>query len=126
MALLWDWNEKCGEATLWEKRNDGTEQEFPLTLYKGNAFLIMLYEFTDDDGTDKYDMVGFFVDKDHAKNCFGLNKKGGHTDNMYEREWQKITRIRLNKSKYPYTKELVQMLSQAFDNITIEIYSEDG
>ena len=33
--------------------------------------------------------------------------------------------MRWHKAKYPYTKELVSLLTQAFDNITIEIYSEE-
>ena len=126
MALQWEWDKKCGEATLLQIDEDGAEREFTLSLYKGNAFMIMLHEYTDDNGAEKADLWSFWADKNHAKNCLGLNKREGFSDNIYQRKWERLTRFRLNKNKYPYVKELVQMLSQAFDNITIDIYSEDG
>lgn len=127
MSLNWEWNEKCGEITLEQYRNDlGETKKFPLTLYKGNAFLIMLHEFKDEEsGEDMYNMAGFFLDKEHAKNCLGLNKKRGYGDNIYQTDYQRISKLRINKNKYPYTKDLVQMFVQAFDNITIEVVSEE-
>ncbi len=125
MALQWDWNEKCGEATLIETQKDGTEQEYKINLYKGNAFMIAIFEYVGEDGTEKYQLWSFWADKEHAKNCLGLNKKQGYDSNMYDTPYSRLTRIRLNKDKYPYVKELVPMLAQAFKNITIEIYSEE-
>lgn len=120
MAIEWDWNRKIGTATLQQG-----EKTFELDLYQGNSFLIMINEWTDDEGTDKYELVSFFVRKDHAKNCLGLNKKGGYTENILDREWSKITKVRINKARYSYTKDLVTMLVQAFDNLIIEIYTEE-
>lgn len=123
MALHWEWSNKCGEITL-EQNFDGEWKKFPITLYTGNAFLIMLHEF-EENGKDMYELYGFFADKAHAKNCLGLNKKDGYTDNIYKRDWQKWSKVRINKAKYDKYKDLVQMLAQAFDDITIEIYTEE-
>ena len=125
MSLNWNWNEKCGEATLMQKKADGTEKEYTLNLYQGNAFLIMLSEWTEKDGTDKYELFSFFLDEAHAKNCFGLNKREHYTKNIFCNEFDRITKVRLNRSKYAYTDKLVSMLFKAFDAITVEVYKED-
>ena len=125
MALHWEWKNNCGELTVEQFREDMNEtRTFTMSLYRGNAFLIMLHEYIDKDGRDVYDMYGFFADKQHAKNCLGLNKKEGYTQNIYNEDWSKWTKIKLNKAKYDYAKDLVPMLVQAFDNITIEIVNE--
>lgn len=118
MSLNWRWENKCGEIILEQKTASGDWKQFPLALYQGNAFLIMLSENDED---DTYQMYSFFADKEHAKNCLGL-KKG--TDNIFCSENTRWAKIRLNKSKYSYAKDLAAMVAQAFDNITIEIYSE--
>ena len=115
MALVWDWNKKIGEAEIARG-----EERFTVNLYQGNAFLIMLYEYTDNDGKEKYSMYSFFADEYHAKNCFGLSKGSSNIFHAGER----IAKVRLNKKKYRYTKELVGMLVRAFDEIQIEIFSE--
>ena len=122
MALHWDWKEKIGEITLEQKSESGGWKQFPLSLYEGNAFLIMLSE-NDEDNT--FQMFGFFADKAHAKNCLGLNKKGGYTENMYDRAYSRFTRLRLNKKKSRNAADLAALFAQAFNNITIEIYSEE-
>ena len=125
MSLNWEWKEKCGEITLEQFGHGDGVKEFPITLYKGNAFLIMLHEFKDEESDkDMYNMFGFFLDKEHAKNCLGLNKKRGYGENIYQTDYQRFSKLRINKNKYPYTKDLVQMFVQAFDNIDIEIVSE--
>lgn len=116
MALQWDWDKKIGTIDIFNYDEVRTYQ-----LYQGNAFLIILYEYNEN-GKDKYSMHGFFVDKEHAKNCLGITK--GY-DNIYNTEYEQIRKIRINKAKYRYTKELVDMLVKAFDNITIEIVSEN-
>ena len=123
MSLNWKWNENCGKITVKETYEGEPEREYEVTLYKGNAFLIMLYEYSEN-GKEMYNLFGFFADKEHAKNCLGLNPKKGYDDNMYNRKYIRFTKVQLNKSKYCYTKELVELLVKAFDNITIEIVSE--
>lgn len=122
MALRWDWKEKCGEATLVQDFGRGLE-EHKLALYTGNAFLIMLSEWTDDDGNDMYNMYSFWVDKYHMKNCLGLNKKEGYTENLYAGR-DRITEIRLDKDRCKHLKDIVPALVQAFDNLKVEIYTE--
>lgn len=121
MALQWDWNEKCGEATI-QQTWDGETTEHTVSLYQGNAFLIMLNEF-EEDGKDMWSMSNFFVDKDHAKRCLGLDKNYSDT-NIFDKDIHRLTRIRLNKAKMRKSdfKVLVTMLTQAFDKITIEVY----
>ena len=119
MALYWDWEDKIGEV---EAVNHG--ETYKYSLYQGNAFLIVLYEYKQDE-KDMYNMHGFFVDEAHAKRCLGINKNAdGENYNIYDTAYEKWTKIRLNKNKYKYTKKLVDMLIKAFDNINIEIYTE--
>ena len=124
MSLNWSWSEKVGELTAdVDVRENGAtvKKEHTFTLYQGNAFLIILNEFTED-GVEKYDLYSFFADEYHAKNMLGMNKKDGYTDNIIARwGWKKI---RINKKKYSYTQKLVDLLVKGLDNITIEIYSE--
>ena len=124
MGLHWMWNEKFGEATLEQYWGDGALHTFQLSLYKGNAYLIFLNEWKED-GVEMYSVWDFWSDKNEAKNRLGLNPKNGYAENDYAKGTIKhLTKFRLNKARYPYTKELVSMLVQAFDEITIEIYSD--
>ena len=128
MALRWDWNEKCGEAFEVQKlkNEDGVdiEHHFKLNLYTGNACLIMLYEFEDDDGETRYSLANFWADKEHMKNCLGLNKKQGYTENIHNKPWDRFVKFRLNKNKCRYINDIVPALVKAFDNIEIEIYTD--
>ena len=119
MSLNWRWNEKCGWAVFQQG-----EKEFYVNLYKGNAFLIFLYEY-EENGEAMYQLYSFWADKQHMKNCLGLNQKGGYGGNMFDEGGCKLKKIRINKAKYPYTKDLVQTLVQAFDDLTIEIFKEE-
>lgn len=118
MALIWQWDKKVGTATV-----RSGNREFELNLYQGNAFLIFISEFNED-GEDRYSMYTFFGDKEHAKNCLGLNKKKGFGENIFS-DGVELVKVRINKAKYSYTKELIDLLIKAFDRIAIEIYSEE-
>ena len=89
MSLNWRWDERCGEAVIQQNGKDWT-----VSLYQGNAFLIFLYEYQED-GQNMYQLYNFWADKQHMKNCLGLNQK-------------------------------TQALVQAFDDLTIELYSEEA
>lgn len=121
--LCWSWSDKCGEATIAMTKADGSVQEHVLNLYEGNAYLIMLAEW-EEDGKNMYNMYSFWADKAHMKNCLGLNKKEGYTDNMYARKYERITKVRLNKAKCRNYRDICTALAQAFDDITIEICKE--
>lgn len=84
----------------------------------------MIYEYTEN-GTDKYSLYSFWADKEHMKNCLGLNKKDGYGNNMYTEGYDRLLKIRLNKAKNCYTKDIVAALVQAFDSIDVEIYTEE-
>ena len=121
MALSWKWDNKIGEITLEQTRGGDDKQKFSLSLYEGNAYLIMLAE-TD----ETYNMFSFWLDKQHAKNCLGLNKREGKTENIYDTGFQTFTRVKLNRAKITAakTRELCGLFAEAFKNITIEIYTE--
>ena len=119
MALNWSWSEKCGEA-LFENRG----KNFTVNMYEGNAYMIFIYEY-EEDGKDMYNLWTFWADKGHAKRCLGLEKDfEGVKYNLYNGETDKLKWIRINKKKCRHTSELIGMLVKAFDDLTIEIYSE--
>ena len=117
MALNWDWNKRIGTATIF---NYNKEVEY--SLYQGNAFLIMIYEY-EKDGKDMWSIHNFLLNKDQAENCFGLSK--GHTENIFntDKYYDKyqLRKIEIDGGNYSYTRELVYMLLKAFDNIEIKI-----
>lgn len=115
MELQWSWNEKVGEATF----NSYTGDEYTCNLYQGNAFLIVINEYTEK-GEEKYNLISFFADKQHAKNCLGLNKKYS-PDNIWGNAVFYLDRITIYKDKYSYTKDLISLLIQTFDAINIQI-----
>ena len=112
--LRWDWNnDKVGTWT--EKHGD---KEFTYNLYSGNAVLIMIAEW-EENGTEKYTVSNFFCDKEHMKNCFGLNKG---CDNIFEDNLKEIT----IKQDYRYTKDIIQCIAKAkfTNNIVITLTNE--
>ena len=121
MSVNWNWDAKCGEFTLNQVMDaEGNRKDFNISIYNGNCMAVFLHEFVED-GNEKYTFFGFFSDKEHARNCLGLSKG---SDNIYDNGWQTITKVRLNKKKCRYFKDLVTLFAQAFDNITIEVYTE--
>ena len=117
MALNWRWKEKIGTIDIYNY-----DKIVTYNLYQGNAFLIMLYEY-EEDGKNMWSMHNFLADKEHAKNCFALSK--GYDDNIFNHDTYRIEKIRINKAKYRYAKDLVDMLIKAFDDITIELFTEE-
>jgi hypothetical protein len=123
MSVNWNWSDKCGELTVSQNLKEGEPwQDYKVSLYDGNCMIVMLYEYVDEKtGKEMYNFWSFFSDKTHAKNCLGLSKD---SYNIFDKPYEKITKVRLNKSKCRYYKDLVSLFSQAFDNIAIEIYSD--
>ena len=68
MALHWEWKDKCGEITLVQMHPGEEDLEYRIDLYQGNAYLIMIHEYTDERRGDVYELFGFFNDKQHMKN----------------------------------------------------------
>lgn len=124
MALRWQWDEKIGEAIIRQTIN-GKAEEFTKTLYEGNAFLIFLTEWKDEEDNGMYAMYTFFADEKHAKICLGLDKKREYTGNILDCDGTKLVKVRINKKKSNNWKKIITLLAQAFDNIDIEIYTEE-
>ena len=62
MALTWYWDSKIGSV---ERKSFNSDRKYYSSLYRGNAFLIEIY---DDEQCDTYSLQSFLVDKKHAKN----------------------------------------------------------
>lgn len=123
MAIQWTWDNKVGEA-IFEQTFDGNTKQFTNTLYNGNAYLIFLNEWTED-GVEKYSLHSFFADRKHMKIMLGLEKGSDGTKvNYFNTNYSKLVKIRLNK-KCRYLSEIIGALVRAFDNLEIEIYSEE-
>ena len=120
MGLYWDWKEKCGEAVFTSLRG----QTVKVSLYEGNALLIMIHEFKEDN-VERYSLVTFWADKAHMENCLGLHKKDGYGDNIYDgSSGDRLVEISINKKQCRNWKYIVAALAKAFDHITINIQSE--
>lgn len=119
MALTWDWKLKCGELVV---KDEMLNKTFTKSLYEGNAFLIVISEWKENE-TNMYALYTFFADEAHAKRCLGIT---GNNKNIFEEEsWHKVIKLRINKDKAKNWKKIITMFAQAFKNITIEIYSEE-
>ena len=116
--LNWSFEHKVGEVEIFNR-----DKVVTYSLYQGNAFLIMLYEYVEN-GHDMYTMHNFFADETHAKRMFGLDKRWKDTygKNYFNQPEYKMQKIKIKKDEYSYTKKLVNMLIEAFDNINVEIY----
>ena len=120
MALYWDWKDKCGEATFVRTLPDKEPQEITVNLYQGNAFLIFINEYQED-GKDMYSLWSFFCDEEHAKNCLGLTKGN---ENIFLKGYDRLAKIKLDKSKHRKPQKLLDMFIKAFDELEIELYKE--
>lgn len=120
MALNWLWSERCGEATI--KRTVGEEtREYTLGLYQGNAFLIFLNEY-EENGEKMWNMYSFFLDETHAKRMLGLEK--GYSENVFDSH-DVMTKLRINKAKHSKALKVINLFCKAFDNLEIELYTEE-
>lgn len=110
MSLNWNWTDKMGTVT--DKRG------YKSNLYRGNAFMIAINEWTNKDGENLYSLAWFFCDEAHVKNCFGLTK--GYEENSYEDfNW---TAFELN-TEYKETYKFLSLLAKAkAKNLTITLY----
>ncbi len=111
MSLNWNFNtDKIGTWKETHKMRDGSEREFLYNIYSGNALAIMVAEWNEN-GKDLYQLVNFFADKDHMKNCLGLTK--GYEGNIFQ-----DTKLEIELyAEYRYTPFMVQQLAKAnFDH----------
>lgn len=112
MALNWKWENKIGEVTM-----KGSHGEYTLTLYTGNADIIWLYEY-EEDGKNMYSLFSFWDDETHAKKCLGLTKG-------FDNNTSGMIKFRINKA-FPKALKYIELVAKAFNDITIEIYTDKG
>lgn len=127
MALNWNFNDKIGELYLHYDSPHAPDDsgDFTYSLYQGNALLIVVAEYKDEQDRDLYAVTNFFLDKEHMKNVLGLNpRKGYRVNSFFTQPGWTMKGIKLNKRRYDHTSVLAEALIRAFDNITIEIVSE--
>ena len=108
MAIRWQWAEKAGEITFTQHGN-----EFTCSWYEGNALMIVLDEHPD----DTYNLVWFFADFDHAKNCLGQgkDKETSFTDMSF-------THLTIHRKFFRQDwGKLAKMWAKAYPDITITI-----
>ena len=112
MAIRWDFKEKCGEVV----DHDGNVHNW----YEGNALMIITNEWKTDDGRELYSMWGFFVDREHLKNCCGINKG---CENMFEgEEWQELS---IDTKYCHYWKDIIPALLKVMPHCKITITRSD-
>ena len=119
MALNWLWKDKCGEVVRRETFGDETH-DFTISLYEGNAFMIFVHEYQDKmTGANMYELNGFWSDETHMKRMLGLDKKWPES---YGRNGESdIIKFTFYKDKCRHLKKIVSAITEAFDNIEIEI-----
>lgn len=114
MAITWHWSEQIG---TWSFKDAITNNTIKTNLYKGNAYLISIHEYKKE-GHDVYDVVNFWVDKDHMKNCLGLNK---NTNFIYDNWKENNITIYKDMITPKHLNEIISNLIKGFDEITINI-----
>lgn len=122
MALHWDFKCKAGTVEAHPVWN-GVQRDVTFNFYEGNALMITTFEY-EKDGDRWYDMVWFFMDKEHARRCLGLKKcPDGTTNNMLDE--QNITRITIYRNNCYQWKTLIDLFSRAIPNADIQILADD-
>ena len=107
MALNWKWNDKVGEMNI----IDFTGEERAVSLYEGNAYIIMLNQWKEND-EEYWSMYGFWNDEKDMKIC--LEQKGTDTIIGFSFDKKKLKKTKLRK--------MVSTIVDTFDEITIKIY----
>ena len=112
--LTVNFKKKLGELTEMIR---GEKYTFP--IYACNGLCAWVYEY-EEDGKEMVQLQGFFVDEQHAKNCFGIGTTG--KQNIYEGD---IVKVKLNSADKGMRK-LAALMVKSFNSITIELYMEES
>ena len=107
MALRWQWNECIGELEI------ENQSKAKIRIYQGNALLIFINEWKNENDEDVYSMYNFFADKHHFKNC------KDDKEYNYAQGWKKITLWKVPSDVWQVIKDLVKR------GVTIEIRSKE-
>lgn len=103
--IQWDFTKRIGQAIITDKL--GRKHEY--NIYQGNAYMIMLWE-----NEEKYELVTFWADEQHAKNCLGLSNK--YKESIYT--WEDI--YFYLDGNYEHSYKLAQLLRKAKIHHTID------
>ncbi len=118
MALQWDWNRKSGTVT-----QVFGGREYTSNFYQGNALMIVTNEFVEN-GEERYTVIWFFTERDHAERCLGLQKcDDGTRCNMFEHEGT-VTRLVIYKEHCSKWQTLVDLFTKVFPEIVIELHAK--
>ena len=113
MSINWNWKDKIGTAT---DRNGNT-----VNIYRGNCFMIGIYEYKDKEGNDLYNLAWFFADENHMKNSFGLNK-GYEKETIDKYNFESFSLNTEYKEVWKFAKAVAQ--AKPKEPITIKFYTE--
>lgn len=107
MSINWQWNDKMGTCTY--------TNGYKSNLYRGNAFVIAVNEWTDESGKELYSLAWFAADEQHMKNMLGLTKG-------YDECWSSfgICELELNVN-YKETAKLVALLAKAKIEVAVKL-----
>lgn len=105
---IWEWSKRIGYVDV-KSKNYGVCR---LNLYQGNGYLIFINEDFPD---NKYQVMTFWADEQHAKNCLGLTK--GY-DNIYTGIWDEM-KFWLD-GNYDHCFKIARLLKQAKINFILE------
>lgn len=112
-----NWNFKTDKIGTWKEERElynGEIRSYEFNIYDGNALAIVINEWNEN-GKDLYELVTFFADKEHMKNCLGLTK--GHNENIFS---DRKIQIELYQ-EYRHTPFMVQQLAKAKFDYPINI-----
>lgn len=129
--VTWSWKRKMGEIDITQHRGDDVLTGM-LNIYRGNCLFVAIYEFTDDEGNEKYNFYTFANDVDHFKRCLGLvsTKKWSYAENkfvktkrnIYKDDADEWTCVRLN-TWYKESLQIAKLLARA--GIKVELYYDE-
>ena len=116
MALIWDWKKVSGTITENIRGMDVT-----FNFYEGNALMIVLHEYEDENGTDMYNLHWFFCDETHGKRCLGLAKG---CDSMFGPG--QVKRLVIYRENCRQWEKIVRLFAKAFPDMEIVIRAKKG
>lgn len=76
--VCWDWKNKVGEVVISTGKRSPHDpfDLMTLSIYEGaNCMMVLLYEYQDPTGKDKYIFQGYFDNLDHFKRNFNSLKE---------------------------------------------------
>lgn len=111
MALTWEWSKLSGTIT-----ENVCGKEYAFNFYEGNAMMIVLHEYVNEESKEVYELRWFFCDEEHAKRMLGLAK--GYESGFEPDEVTKLTLYRDNCRQW---EKIVKLFAKAFPNVEIII-----